>query len=218
MASGNYGMVIENDKLYAVLSDDSNGFEVQLCLPLEPIRRRIVKLLSNRVGWSWSDLKRGVSKAVKRAAALQAVRRLEELAKAHADELGSIYPPLGVSIKAIKTMSRLIDKAKKNDPHARDSIAYITEQADAGNPEAIRYRDAMSKIYLAKKYSAEAQVSGWVWNVPFRGMLEARELDKSNPSHIHRYLYKQGLDEDVYAKNGNGNRRGTYLSTITSTL
>lgn len=39
------------------------------------------------------------------------------------------------------------------------------------------------------------RISGWVYNVPYRGNFEAMSLDKKNPLHAIRFLYNKGMQK-----------------------
>ena len=175
----------------------SGSFHVALA----PIKRDVMKVLSNRVGWS---LKGALKSATKLGTKVATMRTLRNIKKIMEDPrfiaaAGVVYPPLGVNIAVIKKGSALLDAARAGNPQAVAAVASINAKAYTGDPAALKIRKTLRALYLAKSagVNVDAKVEGWLYEKKYRTPLQAGVLDpRKSAGGVLRYLFSNGIETE----------------------
>jgi hypothetical protein len=177
-------------------SPDKECKDFKLALPLGRIQKRVLKYLANNTGWGWSDIKKSARSITSKVGAKRMAKLVNKIVtdprfKSGMGFAGTIYPPLGISYGAVRASANIITAARQGDVKAQEAIITIADRAKAGDPKAAKIARAMMSINQVAKKGAD--VSGWAWNLPYRGNVEAASFDKSNPFHAARKMYHEGL-------------------------
>ena len=158
----------ESDSILARLVCPDTNTVRELKVNLRPIKEQVLEVLSNKVGWGWSDLKAVASKVVKKVGAKKLLKSVKSIVESPMFEKGmgiasTIFPPLGISYGAVKGAANLIDSVRKGDPDAQQKMIDIVALAKEGDPAAAKAVVALKAIYGATK--TEQSAIGWAESV-----------------------------------------------------
>lgn len=62
-----------------------------------------------------------------------------------------------------------------------------------GLPWPVPFQTSTPKVSGMDMYDMPVEIGGWLFSMPYRSNLKAGEIDKSNPRHVLRALYHDGL-------------------------
>ena len=165
-------------------------------IAMAPIRRDVMKVLSNSTGWSLKGAFKSATKLGSKVATMRTLRNIKRIMEDPRFVAAAtvVYPPLGVNIALMKKGSALIDAARAGDPRAAAKLASINVKAYQGDANAIQVRKALRAMYMAKSMgvNVDAKIEGWLYNRTYR--------DPSQVSSSFRQLYTDGLAKEKTVK------------------
>lgn len=177
-------------------------------VPLYPIRRMLARELSARqtgaggvgVGFSFASIVKSGEKLARSIATSKVAKQISKIVNTPAgqsviDWATHLVPGLGVTVDAARAGYNLIKKARSGDPVAVRKVAYIAELAADGDPKAMKAAEAMRKMNAMLAQAgprADAEISGWLWNVPYRSVLQEKFSADKSPRNILRFLISKG--------------------------
>jgi hypothetical protein len=146
--------------------------------------------------WSWDEMKHRAKRIAKRVGAKKLLRQVRSIANDPRFQRGAamaaaIYPPFGIPYSTVAASAKLLEQVRGGDDVAQGKLLAIKQKAEAGDPKAQKVSKAIYAMNQAAKQGAD--VAGWAMNLPYRGNLEARSLDATNPGHKMRALYHMAL-------------------------
>lgn len=167
-----------------------------LSMPLGKIQRKVLSYLANKTGWGWSDVKKSAKRVVKKVTSKKFHQQVNAIlnnpkVKSSLAIASTIYPPLGITYATVQQTSNLLMAARGGDPAAQATVVKLAEMAATGDPKAVKISKAMIAMNQMAKEGAD--VSGWAYNLPFRTNIMAKAMDPSNPFHVMRGMYNEGL-------------------------
>ncbi len=158
-------VLLNHNALTAVV--DMYGAKRHFSVNLAPLRANIIKTLSNRVGWGFSDITRVASKVVNKVASKKLYSQIQSaindprLAKGIA--VASIaFPALGVTYASVRAASAIVNAATEGNKDAISKIKNVAELAAQGHPAAVKAKEVLKKVYEAKAVVTAEKVTNTV--------------------------------------------------------
>lgn len=111
------------------------------------------------------------------------------------------YVPGGtVALGIVDKAHDVWEKARAGVPAAREKMHEVIDRAKQGSDKAKQvvslwsaFKKAAAQKAAYERYDEDGSwVNGYLYNRPYRDNVTAKELDKSNPFHMMRWLYSQG--------------------------
>ncbi len=206
LAGAKDGMLCIQYRLSSV--DGATEFgEGQTCVDIKAIHAAVMAQIQadGPVGWSLKDIKRKARSVTNRVTVNKIARTVAAIATDPRFQKGAamasaIYPPLGIPAGVAVKTAKMYQEAQQGHPGARDRISRIVADARAGNPKAQDLAKALAVFQAASQAGhdiggwADHIKRGWLANIPYRSNLEAGSLDRKNPGHILRALYRSQMD------------------------
>lgn len=166
---------------------------------MAPIRSAAKTMLSNRVGWSWSQIKQAAKSVAKKVSSKQVWGKVNDILNDPRFAKGmsmasSFVPGLGLTYGAVRAATDLVVKVRAGDPAAIAKANEVIMEAQAGNPTAQKAADMLARLYEASKSGVD--ISGWALNLGHQSPV-AHSLDYlQSPFAKLRYLYGLGLSNE----------------------
>ncbi len=114
------------------------GRRFGVIVPLDDVRREVISLLSNRVGWGWGSIKKAAGKIAKKVAIKKIASAAYNVSKRALPMAKVLSPQLGLSISAVQRVTGIVQRAKAGSPKDRRQLAVIRRSAQDGNPTAAK--------------------------------------------------------------------------------
>lgn len=176
-------------------------------IPLAPIRRMLTREFMSRnrdslgmgaVNVQMADIVKTGERIARDLAIKKAAKQINAVVNTPAGQsvvAGAMHeiPGLRISVDAARAGFNLICRARRGDEDAQDQLVCLAKLARSGDGPAQVAADALRKmnsVIAQNGQAGEAEISGWLWNVPYRSVMQHKL--SVNPGDAFRKIYNQG--------------------------
>jgi len=176
-------------------------------IPLAPIRRMVLREFNMRNGGSTGvgavnlDMRMVVKtgeRIAREIAMKKAARAINQVVNTPAGQsvigwADHHVPGLGISVDAARKGFELLTAARRGDTAAQEKLCELYDIAEDGVKAAIVACAAfrkMNAVLAQNGAQGEAEISGWLWNVPYRSVMSTKLA--ISPWDVFRKIFNQG--------------------------